>query len=79
MIPEDLMKKYNYGYVHSCELLNEPVVKDLIESLQEQKKKFKKVINDIKDLEIYHQNGGAYIIPVEVMNDIFGEIEDSEV
>ncbi len=30
MIPEDLMRKYKYGYVHSCEMLNEPFVKDLL-------------------------------------------------
>lgn len=35
MIPEDLMRKYKYGYVHSCEMLNEPFVKDLIKENQE--------------------------------------------
>ena len=38
MIPEDLMRKYKYGYVHSCEMLNEPFVKDLIKENQELKK-----------------------------------------
>lgn len=32
MIPEHLVKKYNYTYVQSCNLLNEPFVKDLLES-----------------------------------------------
>ena len=35
MIPEDLMRKYKYGYVHSCEMLNEPFVKELIKENQE--------------------------------------------
>lgn len=35
MIPEDLMREYKYGYVHSCEMLNEPFVKDLIKENQE--------------------------------------------
>ena len=38
MIPEYLMQKYNYGYVHSCELLEEPFVKDLLKENQELKK-----------------------------------------
>lgn len=38
MIPEDLMRKYKYGYVHSCEMLNEPFVKNLIKENQELKK-----------------------------------------
>ena len=38
MIPEDLMREYKYGYVHSCEMLNEPFVKDLIKENQELKK-----------------------------------------
>lgn len=50
-----------------------------IDALETKLKKQKEIINDIKDLEIYRQNGGTYIIPVEVMNDIFGEIEDVEV
>ena len=41
MIPEDLMRKYKYGYVHSCEMLNEPFVKDLIKENQDLKKKLK--------------------------------------
>lgn len=44
MIPEDLMRKYKYGYVHSCEILNEPFVKDLIKENQ----KYKAVIDQIK-------------------------------
>lgn len=41
MIPEDLMRKYKYGYVHSCNMLNEPVVKDLIKENKELKKQLK--------------------------------------
>ncbi len=42
MIAEELMKKYNYGYVHSCELLGEAFVKDLLKENRELKKKLKK-------------------------------------
>lgn len=41
MIAEDLMKKYNYGYVHSCELLEEAFVKDLLKELYQLKKQLK--------------------------------------
>lgn len=39
MVIEDLMKKYKYGYVHSCELLKEPFIKDLLKENQELKQK----------------------------------------
>ena len=42
MIPEDLMRKYKYGYVHSCELLEEPFIKDLLKEIQSLKKQFEK-------------------------------------
>ena len=38
MIPEDLIRKYKYGYIHSCKLLEEPFVKDLLKENQELKK-----------------------------------------
>ena len=38
MIAEDLMRKYKYGYVHSCELLEEPFIKDLLKENQQLKK-----------------------------------------
>lgn len=40
MIPTDLIKKYKYSYIHSCEILNEPFVKDLIEENQELNQKY---------------------------------------
>ena len=55
MIPEDLMRKYKYGYVHSCEILNEPFIKDLIKENQELKKQLEESrLNhkQLKDLEI---------------------------
>ena len=52
MIPEDLMRKYKYGYVHSCEMLNEPFVKDLIKENQDLKKQLK----DKPDTEIIMQD-----------------------
>lgn len=48
MIPEYLVQKYNYGYVHSCELLEEPLVKDLLkenEKLEQENQKHKEVID----------------------------------
>ena len=38
MIAEDLMRKYKYGYVHSCKLLEEPFIKTLLKENQELKK-----------------------------------------
>lgn len=38
MVAEDLMRKYKYGYVHSCEMLEEPFTKDLLKENQELKK-----------------------------------------
>ena len=38
MVQEDLIRKYKYGYVHSCKLLREPFVKDLLKENQELKK-----------------------------------------
>lgn len=37
--------------------------------------KYQILLNDIKNLEMFHQKGGEYIIPDEVMNRIMGEIE----
>lgn len=48
MIPEDLMRKYKYGYVHSCEMLNEPFVKDLLKENQNLKKQQKEFIEDLE-------------------------------
>lgn len=44
MIPEDLMREYKYGYVHSCEMLNEPFVKDLIKENRELDKENNKLV-----------------------------------
>lgn len=43
MIAEELMKKYNYGYVHSCELLGEAFVKDLLKENRELKKQLEEI------------------------------------
>lgn len=57
MIPEDLMRKYKYGYVHSCEILNEAFVKDLIKENQELKVQINKAIeNSNKLLKFINQN-----------------------
>ena len=38
MKPEELMRKYKYGYIHSCEMIEEPFVKDLLKENQALKK-----------------------------------------
>ena len=43
MIAEDLMRKYKYGYVHSCKLLEEPFIKDLLEENQKLKKQLEEL------------------------------------
>lgn len=43
MIAKDLMRKYKYGYVHSCKLLEEPFVKDLLKENQELKNNWNKL------------------------------------
>ena len=59
MIAEYLMKKYNYGYVHSCELLREAFVKDLLKENQELKRQLKEakkaaiLLTSTKWLKIY--------------------------
>ena len=45
MIQEDLMRKYKYGYVHSCKLLREPFVKDLLKENQELAKKVEEILD----------------------------------
>ena len=30
----------------------------------------------IEDYEKYHQQGGTYVIPIEVFNELFGELEN---
>ena len=55
MIAEDLMRKYKYGYVHSCKLLEEPFIKTLLKENQLLKKQLeeanKKLYLCIKYLE----------------------------
>jgi len=45
MIAEDLMRKYKYGYIKSCSLLEEEFVKDLL-------KESKQLKRENKELEI---------------------------
>lgn len=54
---------------------------DNIYKLQRENKqlsKYKKVIKEIENLEKYWLKGGTYVIPVEVMNNIYGMIEEIE-
>lgn len=63
MIPEDLMRKYKYGYVHSCEILNEAFVKDLIKENQELKQvlsKIKETLNDEVKFDYLQENVDIY-------------------
>ena len=43
MVTEDLMRKYKYGYIHSCELLEEPFIKDLLKENQQLKDNWNKL------------------------------------
>ena len=45
MIAEDLMRKYKYGYVHSCKLLEEPFIKTLLKENQESKERLERINN----------------------------------
>lgn len=56
MIPEDLMRKYKYGYVHSCEMLNEPFVKDLIKENRKLKDQQKEFVEWLENKIIEHKN-----------------------
>lgn len=56
MIPEDLMRKYKYGYVHSCEVLNEPFVKDLIKENRKLKDQQKEFVEWLENKKIEHKN-----------------------
>ena len=50
MVTEDLMRKYKYGYVHSCKLLEEPFIKDLLKENQELKKQLEEKQNPFKGI-----------------------------
>lgn len=64
MIPEDLMRKYKYGYVHSCELLEEPFIKDLLketQELKEQLEKYKKKLMIATKIEINEIDKNTFV------------------
>lgn len=42
------MRKYKYGYIHSCDLLNEPFVKDLESEI----KRLQKIVDEYEKAEI---------------------------
>ena len=72
MIPEDLMRKYKYGYVHSCEMLNEPFVKDLIKENQELKNQLEEKENQQKEFIEYLESKIDTIIQ---QKETFAELE----
>ena len=75
MIADDLMRKYKYGYVHSCNMLNEPFVKDLIKENQELKNQQKEFIEWLEsEIEriptlttFFYNREGHYVSETEVM------------
>lgn len=75
MIADDLMRKYKYGYVHSCNMLNEPFVKDLIKENQELKNQQKEFIEWLEsEIEriptlttFFYNHEGHYVSETEVM------------
>ena len=72
MIPEDLMREYKYGYVHSCEMLNEPFVKDLIKENQELKNQLEEKENQQKEFIEYLESKIDTIIQ---QKETFAELE----
>ncbi len=61
MYPAELMRKYNYGYVHSCEILKEPFVRDLLKENQElraQQKEFIKYLEN--EINTSYTNSSRY-------------------
>ena len=65
---------------HYCDLEGESLkLFNAIMKIADQRDSYRIAFLRIKeDLEVYHQNGGTYIIPVEVINQIYGEIEELE-
>lgn len=55
MVTEDLMRKYKYGYVHSCELLEEPFIKDLLIENERLIRNEKHLLKTIMGLELQNQ------------------------
>lgn len=55
MVIEDLMRKYKYGYVHSCELLEEPFIKDLLKENERLIMNEKHLLKTIMGLELQNQ------------------------
>ena len=45
---ESLMRKYKYGYIHACDLLSEPFVKDLESEI----KRLQKIVDEYGKAEI---------------------------
>lgn len=72
MIPEDLMREYKYGYVHSCEMLNEPFVKDLIKENQELNKENDRLAAKLNKNKIL-QNEFRKWLENEIENCKYGE------
>lgn len=55
MVTEDLMRKYKYGYVHSCKLLEEPFIKDLLNENERLIRNEKHLVKTIMGLECQNQ------------------------
>lgn len=70
------MSKFITNPANENETLSIEGCRDEINKLNRELKKKKEAIDEVISLEKYHQKGGTYIIPVEVMNNIFSMIED---
>lgn len=89
MIAEDLMRKYKYGYVHSCKLLEEPFIKTLLKENQElkkqveeyrktnehllDKKRFLKQENQLLKKQLEEANKKLYLCTPEIPQNIHGK------
>ena len=89
MIAEDLMRKYKYGYVHSCKLLEEPFIKTLLKENQElkkqleeyrktnehllDKKQFLKQENQLLKKQLEEANKKLYLCTPEIPQNVHGK------
>ena len=73
MIAEDLMRKYKYGYVHSCKLLEEPFIKTLLKENQLLKKQLEEANKKLYlcTPEIPQNIHEKYVSYVDLVNEMY--------
>lgn len=78
-----MSKKFNIKNMLNCfpQIEVEKYIYNILEEnkqLQQELEKYKNIVEKMQQLEIYHQKGGTYVIPVEIINDLLGQIEELE-